>query len=256
MRLGLLLLVLFLFSSILYAGELQVVSAPTAEVLQKGEYQVFSKIYRQDGVLVGANVGLFPNFMFGVSYGGEHIVGQVEPDWHSKVDFIAKFKLFEEGKYPALSIGYDSQGHGVWHDGSDRYDIKSKGFYLAASKSDFLLPKLICHAGINLSLENSDGDRDPDIYIAANRKINDILTIESEYDLALNDNDKLHNNYGEDINGLGRGYLNLGASLLLTHDLELKLYLYDILNNNPNLSQQPHRSGIDRAIYLQYTTRF
>ncbi len=248
-----------------YAYELRkLADAPTAGVLQRGEASVFTKIYRQSGMLVGAEVGLFPGFMFGVSYGGENIVGNDEPVWHERIEFMAKYRLIDESaKWPAVAIGYDSRGHGVYHKYDKRYDIKSKGFYAVASKNYLLLGNLGFHGGINYSMENEDDDDDINFFVGIDKDITSKVTVACEYDLALNDTEGRKLDPEEDVieeqpeddeiprlENYKKGYLNAAINIRFTDYLMLRVEGYDILENSKLTN------GFDRAVMIIYNMTF
>ena len=227
------------------------VDAPTAGVLQRGEAAVFSKVYRQNGLLAGAEVGLFPRFMFGVSYGGEQVVGNAEPVWHDRVEFKARFRVMDESpKYPAVVVGFDSQGHGAWHGDIERYDVKSKGFFVAASRNFMFLGNLGFHLGANYSLETSDDDKDVNFWLGLDKSIGNQVTLLCDYDLALNDNDDRVDEENDKLYGAGKGYLNAGVSIRFTEELDLRVLAYDLLENSPGTV------GLDRAVMITYQFSF
>ncbi|HOE90527.1 MAG TPA: hypothetical protein PLV22_00960, partial [Candidatus Cloacimonadota bacterium] len=124
------LLTILLFAATLFAERIQEATIPTAGILTRGEAKIANKIYKDNGMIIGASVGLFDSFMFGFSYGGEELVGENKPQWHNRVEFNAKFRVINETeKCPAIAIGFDSQGYGKYNKTNNRYDIKSRGFY-------------------------------------------------------------------------------------------------------------------------------
>ena len=114
MKKTILILLVILSTGILFSYELcTLINSPTAGILQKGEASIIANLYKNNGLIIGTKVGLFPRFMFGVSYGGEQIVGNKNPVLHDRVEFNAKFRIIDEAvTYPAVAFGYDSQGHG------------------------------------------------------------------------------------------------------------------------------------------------
>lgn len=245
------LFVFILIASLLQAYEpLSLLDSPTAGILQRGEASVYSKIYRQNGLLAGARVGLFPRFMFGVSFGGEQVVGNDEPQWHDWIEFFAKYRILDESEtYPALTIGFSSEGHGQWHSQMRRYDIKSKGFYLVASRSYRLMGSLGIHAGVNYSMELEDEDRDLSGFIGFDKSIGPNVTLMGEYDLAFNDSGEKTLEETE-FEAAGHGYLNAGLRIRFSDGFFVKLMAYDLLENSPTTV------GMDRAILLEHTFSF
>ncbi len=243
---------LLLLPLVLFAREeITIADSPTAGILQKGEALIFAKIYRENGMLTGSQVGLLPGFMFGVSFGGEDVVGNQEPRWHDGVEFNTKLRLNEEdGKYPAWVIGFDSQGHGAYNKDLKRYDFKSKGFYTTASKNYNFLGTLGLHAGINYSLENKDKDKDLNLFCGLTKDVGKKLMLGLEYDAAFNDNQEEVLATASDPKGKGRGFLNSAVSLSLTDELVLKLNLYDMLQNGPETK------GLDRSVSIFYFITF
>ncbi|MDP8203039.1 MAG: YjbH domain-containing protein [Candidatus Tenebribacter mawsonii] len=236
------LFILLMASMSIFAFELNtLIDSPTAGILQQGEAEISAKIYKNNGLLIGTRVGLFPRFMFGVNYGAEEIVGNEDPQWHDRVEFNAKIRLLDENnQLPAIAIGYDSQGHGNYN--NSRYDIKSKGVYLTASKNFFLLGNLGIHGGINYSLETEDNDDEPNLFFGFDKTIGDMVVLLAEYDTGWNDNDA-------DVMK-GRGFFNASLDLHFTESLILKVSFYDLLLNNINTR------GCDRSITLLYNMTF
>lgn len=253
MRKILLLLGLLLILISLSAYEMNtLIYVPTAGILQKGETEISAKIYKNNGLTIGTKVGLFPRFMFGVSYGAEQIVGNQDPQWHDRVEFNAKFRILDETFHlPAIAIGYDSQGHGNYYKDTKRYDIKSKGFYAVASKNYRLLGNLGFHLGVNYSLEMNDEDTEIDVFAGVDKSLGDVLVFLFEYDMAWNDNEKWEEHTIEEaLNGLGKGYLNASLDVHFTDYLVLQISFYDLLENRRDTI------GSDRTISLLYFMNF
>ncbi len=234
------------------------VGAPTANVLEQGEYNIWTKIYKANGMLAGTQIGLLPYITIGLSYGAENMVGNLSPEWHNLVDANVKFRFMRETQVvPAIAIGFDSMGHGAWHSDISRYDIKSKGFYLVASKHNILLPGFGAHIGFNKSLEIEDGDKDISGWLAIQQSVGDVVHVFAEYDIATNDNDRSIDENGFEVTGDGKGYLNAGILVSISENLDLRLSFYDILQNNPNLGNYDDDSiGVDRAIKINFRTSF
>ncbi|MCF7857907.1 MAG: YjbH domain-containing protein [Candidatus Cloacimonetes bacterium] len=236
------LIILLIISTSVFAFELNtLIDAPTAGILQQGEAEISAKIYKNNGLLIGTKVGLFPRFMFGVNYGAEQIVGDAEPLWHDRVEFNAKLRVLDENiQLPAVALGYDSQGHGNYND--SRYDIKSKGVYLSLSKNFFFFGNLGVHGGINYSLEDEDSDDEPNLFFGFDKTLGDMVVLLAEYDTGWNDNEA-------DL-VKGRGFFNASLDLHFTESLILKISFYDLMLNR--ISTQ----GCDRTITLLYNMTF
>ena len=244
---------LFIICFSLLSYELdQLIDCPTAGMLQRGETEIMVKLYKDNGLLLGTKVGLFPRFMFGVSYGAEQIVGNSEPVWHERVEFNAKFRLFDESpKYPAFALGFDSQGHGAFSSELKRYDIKSKGFYGVLSKNYFLLGNIGFHLGMNYSLETKDEDDELNFFLGMDKNIGQVINVTCEYDLGLNNNkNSLEDSVEEHVKVLEKGYLHASLNIKFTDYLTLKCIFYDLLQNRSDTN------GGDRALKLLYNMTF
>jgi len=221
----------------------KIVECPTAGLLPRGSFDLDLRIFPEGGILSGIEVGLMDRLLLGFSFGGEHIIGDETVDWYPKAELAAKYRLFEEGQmYPAVAIGFDSQGFGGYIDSLKRYEIKSKGVYIALSKNYAFLGGMGIHAGINYSLEKEDGDDDPSGYVGLDKSLNTEISLLVEYDFAINDN-------ADNSLGSGDGYLNAGVRWTFAHKLDLE---FDVKNLIENGKQNPRPSRELRLVYLEY----
>ena len=222
---------------------INIIDCPTAAILDKGSFLTGLNVYHNGGLLGLMEVGVTNRIMFGISYGGTNIIGTGPVDWNPRVGVNIRYRLFNEQEtFPAICIGYDNQGKGVYVDSLKRYLEKSKGVYAAISKSYCFLGTFAIHAGANYSFENNDGDKDINGYLGFEKSINDELSIFAEYDLAINDNKD--NGIGE-----GKGYLNAGIKWSLDGRFFIDFIWKNILKNN-NL--YPYSSREIRLNYVEY----
>ena len=253
-----LIVMMMLTSMMVFAYEQNMlIEAPTAGILQRGEAELSTLLYRDNGMIIGTKVGLFPRFMFGVSYGAEKVVGNEDPVWHDRVEFMAKFRIMDENaNLPAVAIGYDSRGYGKFHEANDgeselnRFDTKSKGFYVVASSNRNFMGNLGIHLGVNYSLETDDEDKDPDFFLGLDKSIGDMIVFCSEYDLALNDNEDYVESIIPELSGDNKGYLNAGFDIHFTENLVGKISFKDLLKNFDSTN------GANRTISLNYFMTF
>ena len=210
---------------------LYLVNIPTAGTLYKGTFRVPIHAYDDGGLLFGLEAGVTDRLMFGISYGGTNIIGIGDPDWNPQVGVDVRYRFYEESlTMPAILIGYTSQGYGAYIDSTSRYLEKSLGAFAVASKNFNVLGNLGIHVGVNYSLENDDGDSNPNLFIGFDKSINPELLLTAEYDFAINDN--------EDRSlGSGKGYLNTGIKWIFESRLEIELLLKNLLDNREDL---PH----------------
>lgn len=230
-------LIFLLVSTIVYGQNAEIfpqptdlVTCPTAGILPRGAFLVDANIFRDGGLLLGMSVGVSGNLMFGISYGGSQIIGNKKVIWNEQPGVEVKYRMINEGmSYPALAIGFNSEGYGAYIKDLKRYEQKAKGFYLTASKNFNLLGNLGFHGGVNYNpLEKEDGDSDPSVFFGIDKDINRDISIFAEYDAAINDNDD------EDIS-LGKGYLNAGFRFGLMEHFYFEFFFTDILINNSRI---------------------
>lgn len=202
------------------------IDAPTALSVDRGAYGLETRLQPEGGILGSFRVGLTDHLSLGFSYGGFGIVGSGLPDWNPKVEFRGAYQLLEENvATPALALGYDSQGYGLYLKDLERYETKSKGFYAAATKSYSFLATLVLHGGANYSLEGRKRNKTVDFWTGVELGIDPELSALAEYDFGLNDRRE------EGGMGRGKGYLNAGLRFRYTDNLVLEADFRDLLEN-------------------------
>ena len=220
----------------------EVVDVPTADSMAPADMHINLRMYPKGGFLTSVLVGLSERFAIGVSYGGENIIGTGEPNLNPQPCAHIRYQLFrEEFLFPAICIGFNSQGYGGFNKKLDRYDVKSRGFYAVATKNTSFLGGLGLHGGISYSTETDDGDKTPDIFVACHKQLNQQLVILAEYDVAWNDN-------SGDALGSGKGYLNCGIRWSFADQIFVEFDWKDILENRGS------GRGNSREVKIMYTT--
>lgn len=221
------------------------INTPTAGALDRGSYSTELRMMPEGGVLAGVSIGLTNRFMLGVSYGGTHIIGQDSIEWNPQPGVQVKYRLIEETyKLPAVAIGFNSQGYHRYIKSLERYALKSSGFYAVASKNYQFLGNLGLHFGINYSLENKDGDDDPNLFAGIDKDINEEISLMVEYDTALNDNKK-----GDTAISRRRGYLNAALRWTFAQKFHIEFDMNNLLKNN---QQVDHISREIKIVYIEY----
>jgi hypothetical protein len=200
-----------------------IIDIPTAGIIGNGMVACDMEVYQAGGLDAGTTVGLFNRALFGISFGGEHLLGTESPEWNPVPGIEARIRCLDETlALPAIALGFSSQGHGGYLKNEDRYQRKSPGFYAVLSKNYSALGFLGLHGGINYSLERADGNKDPDFFAGAEKTIGTFLSVIASYRMALNDNGSPSK---------GRGYLDAGVSLSPGKGFTLGISVRDILNN-------------------------
>jgi hypothetical protein len=238
----LILIMLLSVATILQSNNLHTVTNPTAGVLSQGESKVQQLIYKNNGMMIGANVGLFENFQFGVTYGAENIVGDQEPNWNRQPGFNARLRIINETlEIPAIAIGVETQGFGAYYHDYKRYDIKSKGAYLVASKNFGFLGMIGFDFGTNYTFEKEDDKTALDFFVGMYKTLGPTIMLFSDFSLGLNDNCQ-----NSELTGKSRGYLNSAVHFRINDQLTLKLLMKDLLRNRETTQL------FDRSIMIDY----
>ncbi len=221
-----------------------IIDMPTAGMLGKGTYAVDVDFYQDGGVIVFLNAGIFERLSFGISYGGSKLLGSESPVMNELPGVNLKLRILEETLgFPALVVGFDSQGKDGYIKDLGRYLVKSPGLYAVISKNYTLLGFFSLHGGVNYSFERADEDRDINFFAGAEKTLGPFLSAILEYNLALNDSD------GKAI-GKGRGYLSAALKCSLGGGLTVGLNFKDFFNNARD------ESMIRRTARLEFATRF
>jgi hypothetical protein len=216
------------------------IDMPVAGVLEKGFVGVAADIMRSGVVIAYLDVGVFENLSFGISYGGANIIGTGAIDWYKWPAINVRARILNETTtFPALTLGFDSQGKGEYFDDQNRYAIKSPGFFAAASKNFAIWGFLAMHATGNYSLENNDGDNYVNFMVGLEKTVGSQVSLILEYNFALNDN---NGDFGS-----GKGYLNAGLRWSVGSGFTIEFDLRDILQNS-----SINTSSADRAIRIEY----
>lgn len=219
------------------------IDLPTAGILERGYVALTSNIM-PEGVVIGKiEVGVFDNVSFGISFGGSNVIGTGAIDWYNYPGVNFRLRLVDETvSWPAVTLGFDSQGKGIYYPDPGRYAIKSPGFFGAIAKNFEFLGYLSIHGLVNYSLERSDDDKDLNVGLGVEKTIGGSVSIVAEYDFALNDNNPLSF-------GGGKGYLNMALRWSVVDGFTVGFELRDLLTND-----KFDEFKADRALHFEYIT--
>jgi hypothetical protein len=226
--------------------DVSVVSSPTASVLPHGGYLLQGSLGSGSSVILGLKVGFFDRFLLGASYGFQDFIGRGGMEANDKPGFEARLRVVEESEPgPALAVGVNTQGEGVYVEGAERYERKSMGAYAVLSKNYRLIGDFSIHAGVNYSFENRD-EGGVDAFGGFVLEVIKGFSILLDYDPALDDNDggvATHLTHG-------RGYLDGGLRFDYRDNLRFKILFRDLLDNF-----YPE-AGVERSIEIFYLNSF
>ena len=237
---------------------LELVSIPTAGTLPKGSYTYETILTKNGGVTPKLAVGLTDNFTFGFAYGIHNLIGDLKPDYNPQPGFIIKYRVYSETtKWPAIVLGFNTQGKGVWQQAVntiqiDRYEQKALGFYITSSKNWNMMGNLGLHIGLSKNTwENLDGDDDVNFFIGFDKELNRSFSLLLECDAALNDND----HEIEDLTfGRGKGYVNAALRWAVVPNVLVEINFNDIRKNATIDGEEVEYSN--REIKIMYSESF
>jgi hypothetical protein len=219
------------------------IDVPVAGILPATSGSIETFIYPDGGLLVGAIYGPARNVNGGVFFGATRAIGSGGVIWNKWPGVMIRYRVFEENTvYPAIVVGFDSQGRDGYKPQDGQYAVKSPGFFVCASKNYALAGTISFHGGANYSLERYDADYNPNAYLGVEKSIGRLVSVLGEYNFAF-DNDK-----GK--TGFWNGSLNIGVRIATNIGFNLDLHLKNLLTTNcyyPNPI---------RALRLQYVRYF
>jgi hypothetical protein len=136
-----------------------------------------------------------------------------------------RIRPVEEGlSFPALVVGFDSQGKEGFDDTRDRYNVRSKGFFLAASKNFEFAGYLSIHGGVNYSLEGESDERGLDVFAGLEKTVGSAISVVLEY------------NGDGGVGNSGKGYLNAGLRWSVGGGFTIGLDLKDLTRNDDHVT--------------------
>ncbi len=221
---------IMLFACVFASQPQRVVHCPTAGLAEHGTMITQMTIFEGGGARAKISLGLWDVLQVGISYGALGLVGSgtVDPAFGLELRIRS---LVESEKLPAILIGLDMEGFGPYNDNAKRYEHKSRGAYLVASKNWLWFHgNLGLHGGVNYSLEEKAA-RGFSVFIGLDKDFKEIVSMRLEYDLAPSD---LKDPYG------GYGYFSSAVAFSFGESAWISINLFDILCNAP-LRARPSR---------------
>ncbi len=206
---------------------LHIVDMPAAGLLEKMTYSIGGKLINNGGFVLDFTTSLFSFASFGISYGGDGVIGNEKMNMQRRPGFQIKGKLLsEDNTRPSIAIGFNSQGRGRYLHDKDRFEQLSAGFYLVCSKNtDWILGNAAAHVGINYSVEDVD-NRGINIYAGAEQGVFDIAKIVLEINPNLNDkNSEIWKN--------GKSFMiNMAVKFFPSDNIVIEFQLKDMIRNS------------------------
>ncbi|HOD67762.1 MAG TPA: hypothetical protein PLR32_06885 [candidate division Zixibacteria bacterium] len=230
------------------------VDIPTAGTLPRGYWDVVIRLSPYGAATGYIDIGLSNRFQLGLSYGGIDIISASSPDWNPDMGINIKFRVVDELEYfPAVALGFASQGSGPYNDDLKRYTFKSRGFYGIVSRSFYFYQWTAGgHFGVNYTLENDvDDESDVNFFAGFDATFKYNLAFFAEWDAALNDDaSALPGGEPYTFAGRGRGYLSMAVKWLFTDNLQLEFIAKDLTLN------RRESDTFSREVRITYIDRF
>lgn len=214
-----------------------IVDLPTAGVIPYEHGSGIVNFMPQDGLYFEVFYAPLNSLLIGLSYGGNGIIGNKEPKFQKLPGLTIKYRIFDERtNFPAISLGFRSQGGGNYNSVLERFFDYSPGFFLAFSKAFYWeLGEIAIHSGVNYSFEPGTNDRSPDAYFGIEQAIGIFTSLNIEYDLALDEDLILINR---------RGRLNAAIRFSVVEGVTLGLKLRDLTNS------VKYNTGVSRQFFI------
>ncbi|MGQ9705779.1 MAG: hypothetical protein ACUVWP_02080 [bacterium] len=239
-------------------GEDRVIDSPTAWTKGKGEYEIYLRFLP---FIIGGEIGMSDFLTLGISYGGSNVIGYGKPNWNPRPGFLVKAQITQGGAIiPAIAFGYDDQGWGPYYEYNpiilekggtkeayNRYQYKSKGFFLVFSQEFKFLGVTSIHFGLNYAITERKDDKTLNMYLALEKSITPDIYFLAEYDPGFNDNNIL--SLGE-----CKGFLDIGARWKVSKEFSLEVYASNIFKNQQ--IKLKDAGSWYRSIFISYETFF
>ncbi len=245
------------------------VTIPTAGTIARGTYEVEMVMLDGGGVLGRLGVGFADQFSIGMSYGIQKFIGSADMEFNRPVpEAQIKYRLMDESvKWPALALGLDTQGRGIFSEEElptladslvmtkfERYEIKAIGVYMVLSKSWEVLGSMGSHFGISKNfLEEDDLDDDFNVFFGVDKDFGEQFSVFLEFNAALDDNNYDGDEYLEGLDeitfGQGSGYLNAGLRWNVAPAFYLELDINDVMQNRGKVT---HYTRELKVVYNDY----
>jgi hypothetical protein len=210
-----------------FAGpSIHLVDSPTSALPPHGAIVSRGRVFPGGGVELRLDAGLMDRVSLGIGFGGLQVIGDGDPDWDPAPGWALRARVLDETwTLPAFALGVDTRGAGTWDEERDRFQFKSRGLYVVASKNYSFLGDLSLSGGASRSFESED-DGDPTGFVGIEKSLGARAGIAVEYDLASNDN------RDDGVFGRGRGYLNASLRFQPAPPVELRFVIRDMLDNS------------------------
>ncbi len=226
--------------------DINLIDSPTAGMIPHGAYMFEGSIGPRSGLLFGVQVGFHDRLMVGASFGIQEFIGRGDIKINDRPGFQARLRILNESVAgPALALGIDTQGEEFYNEADERYERKSKGFYVVLSKNYYLYKNISFHGGINYSLED-EHEEGMDFFAGVSLEVLSGMSLLFEYSPAMNDDDAQL----PSCRTRGKGYMDMGIRFDYKDNLRIRVLFRDLLDN------YNRESGVARTIEILFINYF
>lgn len=232
----------------------QIVDSPMATVLRHGDFRIRGRIMDGGSLVASTEVGIRDRFSVGVSWGMQGLLGRSDVEFNDQTALMLRLLLIDELSWPSLVIGFDNQGYGAWDEDLERYERKSKGFYLAATRNWYgpLGSDVATTVGINYGTEEAD-QQSVDGWFGVEQDFGNRFALLMDYSLGLDDREDEE----PDVYGRGLGWLDLGMRWNIGSEVQFRFYFRDLLGNYAGSPGGVGRAKtVDRQFEIVYQGHF
>jgi len=197
------------------AGEF--IDFPAPMTLLRAQYMLKMRLEPGGGVIAYGGVGILDNLQFGISWGGDNIIGYGDARFYSLPGVQIFYKFFND---PAVMLGFNSQGYGHYEENTESYSVKSRGIFLTVGKSFFNIVTLA--GGVNYCSIEREAPQKVDIFFGCAFNLTKELTLLMDYEAGLND---------PQIKDF-RGYLNAGLRFTFEDVISVEIDFRNLTETN------------------------
>jgi hypothetical protein len=166
-----------------------IVDMPTAGMLPKGAFSLYGLAYSHGGIMAEIFACPFKDFLIGISFGGTGIIGESDVVFQKLPAAHIRYRILNETEgLPAILMGINTQGRGIYSKAFEHFEIFSPGVYLALSKNyKWFAGNVAFHGGVNYSFEAKPETRTPNVYFGFEQSIGSSVSFNFEFNAAFNE---------------------------------------------------------------------
>lgn len=170
---------------LIFLKDLYAIDCPNAKTINQREVYLLTDIEPEGGLILYLGAGILDYINFGISYGAVGVIGEGMPEFYQRPEVQFKYLfIYESEIFPAMLIGFDSQGRGKYLKEKKVYQMKSKGIYLAMEKNwEIINGNFILCGGVNYSILEKEKPKDnPSLFASASLNLTPELQLNLEWD--------------------------------------------------------------------------